>query len=38
MLTYSDEAQRVWNEEKMRRKHDDPIMAVSEPYLLYIVE
>ena len=32
-----DEAQRVWNEEKMRRKHDDPIMAVSEPYLLYSI-
>ena len=37
LLTYSDEAQRVWNEEKMRRKHDDPIMAVSEPYLLYSI-
>lgn len=32
-----DEAQRVWNEEKMRRKHDDPAMAVSEPYLLYSI-
>lgn len=32
-----DEAQRVWNEEKMKRKHDDPVMAVSEPYLLYSI-
>lgn len=32
-----DEAQRVWNEEKMKRKHDNPIMAVSEPYLLYSI-
>lgn len=30
-----DEAQRVWNKEKMVRKHDDPEMAVSEPHLLY---
>ena len=31
-----DEAQRVWNEEKMTRKHEkDPDMSVSEPYLLY---
>ncbi len=31
-----DEAQRVWNEEKMSRKHEkDPEMSVSEPYLLY---
>jgi len=31
-----DEAQRVWNEAKMRRKHDkDPLMSVSEPHLLY---
>ena len=30
-----DEAQRVWNREKMARKHNDPIMAVSEPHLLY---
>lgn len=30
-----DEAQRVWNQEKMARKHDDPIMAVSEPKLLF---
>ena len=29
-----DEAQRVWNQEKMERKHDDPAMAVSEPHLL----
>lgn len=32
-----DEAQRVWNQEKMRRKHDDPGMAVSEPHLLYSI-
>ncbi len=31
-----DEAQRVWNEEKMTRKHEkDPDMSVSEPHLLY---
>lgn len=31
-----DEAQRVWNVEKMTSKHaNDPDMAVSEPYLLY---
>lgn len=31
-----DEAQRVWNEEKMARKHEkDPEMSVSEPSLLY---
>ena len=30
-----DEAQRVWNQEKMARKHDDPLMAVSEPKLLF---
>lgn len=30
-----DEAQRVWNQEKMRRKHLDPDMAISEPNLLY---
>lgn len=31
-----DEAQRVWNEEKMTRKHKkDPEMSVSEPSLLY---
>jgi hypothetical protein len=29
-----DEAQRVWNQEQMTRKHDDPLMAVSEPKLL----
>lgn len=30
-----DEAQRVWDKEKMKRKHsDDPRMAVSEPHLL----
>ena len=32
-----DEAQRVWNEEMMKKKHDDPVMAVSEPYLLYSI-
>ncbi len=32
-----DEAQRVWNKEKMARKHDDPRMAVSEPHLLYSI-
>ena len=32
-----DEAQRVWNETKMAHKHDDPSMAVSEPYLLYSI-
>lgn len=31
-----DEAQRVWNEEKMTRKHEkDPDLSVSEPTLLY---
>lgn len=30
-----DEAQRVWNKEKMARKHSDPEMAVSEPHILY---
>ena len=30
-----DEAQRVWNREKMTKKHNDPMMAVSEPHLLY---
>lgn len=32
-----DEAQRVWNKEKMIRKHNDDAMAVSEPYLLYSI-
>ena len=32
-----DEAQRVWNEEKMKKKHADPVMAVSEPHLLYSI-
>lgn len=33
-----DEAQRVWNKEKMTRKHDkDPEMSVSEPHLLYSI-
>lgn len=31
-----DEAQRVWNQQKMSRKHnDEPALSVSEPYLLY---
>ena len=31
-----DEAQRVWDQEKMSRKHkNDPYMNVSEPYLMY---
>jgi hypothetical protein len=32
-----DEAQRVWNQQKMARKHDDPKMAVSEPHLLFSI-
>ncbi len=32
-----DEAQRVWNQEKMARKYSDPIMAVSESKLLYSI-
>ena len=32
-----DEAQRVWNQEKMTRKHNDPTMAISEPHLLYSI-
>lgn len=32
-----DEAQRVWNQQKMSSKHDDPVMAVSEPHLLYSI-
>ncbi len=32
-----DEAQRVWNKEKMTRKHNDPLFAVSEPHLLYSI-
>lgn len=33
-----DEAQRVWNQQKMSRKHnDDPAMAVSEPHLLFSI-
>ena len=33
-----DEAQRVWNQQKMTRKHNnDPAMSVSEPYLLYSI-
>lgn len=30
-----DEAQRVWDQNKMSRKHDNPAMAVSEPHLLF---
>lgn len=32
-----DEAQRVWNQEKMARKHGDPMMAMSEPKLLFSI-
>ena len=33
-----DEAQRVWNKERMARKHNnDPLMSVSEPQLLYSI-
>ena len=32
-----DEAQRVWNQEKMARKHKNPAMAVSEPHLLFSI-
>lgn len=32
-----DEAQRVWNKEKMSQKHDDLVMAVSEPELLFSI-
>lgn len=32
-----DEAQRVWSQKKMARKHNDPTMSVSEPYLLYSI-
>ena len=33
-----DEAQRVWNEKKMTRKHkNDPVFSVSEPHLLYSI-
>lgn len=32
-----NEAQRVWHQEQMARKHDDPIMAVSEPKLLFSI-
>ena len=33
-----DEAQRVWNQQKMSRKHNnDPAMSVSEPHLLYSI-
>lgn len=33
-----DEAQRVWNKEKMARKHNnDPALSVSEPHLLYSI-
>lgn len=32
-----DEAQRVWNKEKMARKHNDLKMSISEPHLLYSI-
>lgn len=33
-----DEAQSVWNEQKMTSKHNnDPAMSVSEPHLLYSI-
>lgn len=33
-----DEAQRVWNQQKMSRKHNnDPAMSVSEPHLLFSI-
>ena len=33
-----DEAQRVWNQQKMSAKHkNDPAMAVSEPHLLFSI-
>ncbi len=32
-----DEAQRVWNQQKMASKHKDPEMAISEPHLLYSI-
>lgn len=32
-----DEAQRVWSQQKMSSKHDDPLLAVSEPHLLYSI-
>ena len=32
-----DEAQRVWNQQKMASKHKDPKMAISEPHLLYSI-
>ena len=32
-----DEAQRIWNQAKMARKHGDPMMAVSEPKLLFSI-
>ena len=32
-----DEAQRVWNKEKMVRKHSDPTMCISEPQLLFSI-
>ena len=36
ILMIFDEAQRVWNEEKMTRKHNkDELLSVSEPTLLY---
>lgn len=32
-----DEAQRVWNKEKMQRKHNNEKMHVSEPHLLFSI-
>lgn len=32
-----DEAQRVWNEEQMKRKHNNPAMVISEPQLLFSI-
>ncbi len=32
-----DEAQRVWNQQKMASKHKDPKMTISEPHLLYSI-
>ena len=32
-----DEAQRAWDQKKMKLKHNDPRMSVSEPYFLYSV-
>lgn len=32
-----DEAQRVWDQQKMSSKHKNPEMAISEPHLLYSI-